>query len=106
MYRRDSAGHAVLVILGFNKTPTSLTLQEPQGTWTLQAASWQREFGGQANDHPPDIIIIPSDKDLLVVSRLWSRRLRRAIMTDSTMIRPYWRFKYSIDRGGRVNRME
>ncbi len=65
MYRRDSAGHAVLVTLGFNKTPTSLTLQEPQGTWTLQAASWQREFGGQANDHPPDIIIIPSEKTFL-----------------------------------------
>jgi hypothetical protein len=53
------------VTLGFNKTPTSLTLQEPQGTWTLQAASWQREFGGQANDHPPDIIIIPSEKTFL-----------------------------------------
>ncbi len=39
-------GQTALLILGFNKVPASLTLHEPEGTWTLYLDASAEEFGG------------------------------------------------------------
>lgn len=60
IHRRDQEGRAVLVVLGFNAKPVTLTLQEPKGSWACHTVSWSREFGGTDDEILPQTITIPS----------------------------------------------
>lgn len=46
VHRRSQGGRAALILLGFNQTPTVLTLHEPAGLWRLCLGSTDPEFGG------------------------------------------------------------
>ena len=46
IHRWTEEGDATLVILGLNEKSIRITLDRPEGTWTLQAASWASEYGG------------------------------------------------------------
>ncbi len=59
-------GNATLVIVGLNTEPSRLLLNEPEGTWTLQAASWESEYGGKGQRPIPPTIIIPSNAPVLL----------------------------------------
>jgi len=60
IHRWTEEGDATLVILGLNKTPTRLSLDTPEGRWTLHAASWTTEYGGDRERAEPQTMIIPS----------------------------------------------
>jgi maltooligosyltrehalose trehalohydrolase len=63
IHRWTEEGEATLVILGLKKTPTRLSLDKPEGTWTLEAASWAPEYGGAGARVEPQIMTIPSNND-------------------------------------------
>jgi maltooligosyltrehalose trehalohydrolase len=66
IHRWTDDGDATLVIVGLNTKPSRLSLDEPEGTWTLQAASWESEYGGNGERPIPQIIIIPSNTPVLL----------------------------------------
>ncbi len=45
LHRRADVGPAALLVLSFNETPTSLTIQEPAGSWNLRLAATAHEVG-------------------------------------------------------------
>ena len=53
MHRRSTRGPAALLMLGFNKGESRLTLQEPKGSWKLRLTSAAEEFGGVGQDALP-----------------------------------------------------
>ena len=55
-------GEATVVILGFNKTPTRLSFEKPEGTWTLLAASGAPEYGADGQRAEPQTLAIPSNQ--------------------------------------------
>lgn len=63
IHRWTDEGDATLVMVGLNKKPTQVSLEKPEGTWILQAASWASEFGGSGGSFAPHTITIPSDTD-------------------------------------------
>ena len=63
IHRWIEEGEATLVILGFNKTPIRLSLDKPEGTWTLHAASWAPEYGGTTEIDAPQTISISSNTE-------------------------------------------
>jgi maltooligosyltrehalose trehalohydrolase len=67
IHRWIEEGKATLVVLGFNKTPTRLSLDKPEGTWTLQAASWAAEYGEEKASSELQTLTIPSNKDGLIL---------------------------------------
>jgi maltooligosyltrehalose trehalohydrolase len=50
-WTQDNA--ASLLILGFNKSPVTVRLIEPQGTWRLGLDSMDKKFGGTAQGSMP-----------------------------------------------------
>jgi hypothetical protein len=44
IYRKNPNAVAMLLILGFNKQPTTLTLQQPKDQWTLLLNNGQTEY--------------------------------------------------------------
>ena len=67
IHRWTEDGKATLVILGFNKTPTRLSFDKPEGTWTRQAVSWAAEYGGEKASSELETLTIPSNKDGLIL---------------------------------------
>ena len=67
VHRWTEEGEATLVILGFNKAPIRLSLDKPEGIWTLQAASWSAEYGGGTERIERETIAIPLNKDGLIL---------------------------------------
>ena len=67
IHRWTEDGKATLVILGFNKTPTRLSFDKPEGTWTREAVSWAAEYGGGKASSEREILTIPSNKDGLIL---------------------------------------
>ncbi|MEP6886802.1 MAG: malto-oligosyltrehalose trehalohydrolase [Nitrospirales bacterium] len=63
IHRWTEEGDATLVIVGMNKKPGHLSLDKPEGTWTLQAASWASEYGGKGERTLPHTITIPSNNE-------------------------------------------
>jgi maltooligosyltrehalose trehalohydrolase len=60
VHRCGEGGRAALILLGFNQTPTSLTLHEPAGLWRLCLGSTHPEFGGPGGGLlPADIKVTP-----------------------------------------------
>jgi len=47
IYRKNPSAEAMLLILGFNDQPTTLTLRQPQGQWTLLLDNSQSEYADQ-----------------------------------------------------------
>jgi len=50
VHRWEQEGSQAMLVLGFNKSPVTVTLREPQGTWRLRADSMAIEFGGTGQD--------------------------------------------------------
>jgi len=50
VHRWEQEGSQAMLVLGFNKSPVTVTLREPQGTWRLGADSMAIEFGGTGQD--------------------------------------------------------
>jgi 1,4-alpha-glucan branching enzyme len=67
IHRWTEEGDATLVIVGLNKKPVQLSLDKPEGTWTLQAASWASEYGGTGESTVPHTITIPSNTERIVL---------------------------------------
>jgi maltooligosyltrehalose trehalohydrolase len=58
--RSAEEGASVLLVLGFNKSPVTVRLSEPQGKWRLRLNSASQEFGGAGQDSmPADLVISP-----------------------------------------------
>lgn len=53
IHRQASGGEASLLVLGFNRSPVTVTLSEPVGTWALTLCSMAEEFGGTGSDAIP-----------------------------------------------------
>jgi hypothetical protein len=66
IHRWTDEGDATLVIVGLNTEPSRLLLNEPEGTWTLQAASWESEYGGKGEPPISHTIIVPSNTPVLL----------------------------------------
>jgi hypothetical protein len=45
LHRWAGSGPAALILLTFNKAPGTITLLEPEGTWTLRLASTTDDLG-------------------------------------------------------------
>jgi maltooligosyltrehalose trehalohydrolase len=60
IHRWTEEGDATLVIVGLNKKPVQLSLDQPKGVWMLQAASWASEYGGSGDTTAPHTLTIPS----------------------------------------------
>ena len=58
VHRWAGEGSQVMMVLGFNKAPVTVTLREPQGAWRLQADSMAIEFGGAAQDAMPTHLVV------------------------------------------------
>lgn len=58
VHRSAQAGAASLLIFGFNKSPVTVTLSEPQGTWRLRLDSMSKEFGGTGRESMPTELVI------------------------------------------------
>jgi len=52
LHRWSPDEQAVLLLLGFNSTPISVTLHEPQGQWDLRLESSGENFGGTGKNAP------------------------------------------------------
>ena len=63
IHRWTEDGDATLVVIGLNKNPTRLSLDKPEGIWTLQAASWSSEYGGPGHNGASHTITIPSNRE-------------------------------------------
>ena len=63
IHRWTEEGDATLVIVGLNTKPTQVLLDKPEGTWTLEAASWASEYGGKGESPVPHTITIPSNTE-------------------------------------------
>ena len=48
LHRWARSGPAALILLAFNKAPGSITLREPEGSWTLRLASTTDDLGATA----------------------------------------------------------
>lgn len=66
IHRWTEEGDATLVIVGVNKKPVQLSLDKPEGTWILQAASWASEYGGNEESRVPQAITLPSQTERIV----------------------------------------
>jgi len=58
VHRSAQDGAASLLVLGFNKSPVTVTLGEPQGQWRLRLDSMGKEFGGTGQDSTPTHLVI------------------------------------------------
>jgi hypothetical protein len=58
LHRRVLRLPATLVILGFNREQSSVTLRKPIGTWELLAEAFDVEFGGSGLKHFPATVVI------------------------------------------------
>jgi maltooligosyltrehalose trehalohydrolase len=58
LHRRVLRPPATLVILGFNREQSSITLRKPIGTWELKVDSFDVEFGGSGLQHFPATVVI------------------------------------------------
>lgn len=58
LYRWAQAGAASLLIFGFNTSPVTVTLSEPQGTWRLRLDSMGKEFGGTGRESMPTELVV------------------------------------------------
>ena len=60
VHRSAEEGSASLLVLGFNKSPVTVKLSEPQGKWRLRLNASSKEFGGAGQDSmPTDLAISP-----------------------------------------------
>ena len=61
MIHRWTHDHAAsLVVCGFNKSPVTIQLVEPQGTWLRRLDSIDKEFGGNGQGiMPPHLVVSP-----------------------------------------------
>ncbi|MGH7231053.1 MAG: DUF3459 domain-containing protein, partial [Nitrospiraceae bacterium] len=59
LHRWTTQGQAALLVLGFNQRATALTLREPKGTWRVRLESESKDFGGNGNPAPKQIVITP-----------------------------------------------
>lgn len=60
VHRTAKAGSASLLVLGFNKSPVTVALSEPQGEWRLRLDSSGREFGGTGQGSVPMHLVVSS----------------------------------------------
>jgi maltooligosyltrehalose trehalohydrolase len=58
LHRRVLRTPATLVILGFNREQSSITVQKPIGTWELMTEAVDVEFGGSGLKHFPATVVI------------------------------------------------
>jgi maltooligosyltrehalose trehalohydrolase len=58
LHRWSPDEQAALLLLGFNSTPISVTLHEPQGQWDLRLESSGENFGGTGKNAPPTQLTI------------------------------------------------
>lgn len=67
LHRWVQDGSAALLVVGFNPTPTTLTLFQPTGTWRLRLDAHVAEFGGsRAHTMSPQIIIQATGTSMVV----------------------------------------
>ncbi|MDP2381455.1 MAG: malto-oligosyltrehalose trehalohydrolase [Nitrospirota bacterium] len=67
MHRWVTGGAAALLVLGFNRSPVTVTLREPIGTWQLSLDSMAMEYGGAGEDAMPAHLVVLSQGGSLVV---------------------------------------
>lgn len=60
VHRWAADGQAILLILGFNKAPVSVMLKEPMGEWHLRLNGSNRDFGGNDQASPSEMLAIPA----------------------------------------------
>ncbi len=61
LHRWTADGKSALVLLGFNKGATSVTLREPAGTWRLALDAAAKDFGGTGQQNGPDRLAISAE---------------------------------------------
>lgn len=67
VHRSAQAGAASLLIFGFNKSPVTVTLSEPQGTWRLRLDSMGKEFSGTGRESmPTELVVSPQGTSVSV----------------------------------------
>ena len=54
LFRKAENGPSVLVILGFNKEPATLTLQKPEGQWDRRLDNQDPQYGGSGKHLAPE----------------------------------------------------
>ncbi|MDH4252507.1 MAG: malto-oligosyltrehalose trehalohydrolase [Nitrospira sp.] len=60
VHRSAEERSASLLVLGFNKSPVTVKLSEPQGKWRLRLNASSKEFGGAGQDSmPTDLVVSP-----------------------------------------------
>jgi maltooligosyltrehalose trehalohydrolase len=67
MYRKNPQAKAMLLIFGFNDQPTTFTLSQPKGQWTLLLANSQSEY---ANPHDTSSLTAPATLHLTSTKHL------------------------------------
>jgi maltooligosyltrehalose trehalohydrolase len=60
LHRRSQDGPAALLVMAFNKSPVTVTLREPPGTWQLRVDSMEKQFGGTGQDSMPAHLVVSS----------------------------------------------
>ncbi len=57
IHRWANEGQASLLILGFNKSPVTIALREPTGSWQRRLDSMTKEFGGTGQAMPTHLVV-------------------------------------------------
>ena len=60
IHRWANEGKPSLLILGFNKSPVTIALREPTGSWQRRLDSMTKEFGGTGQDAMPTHLVVSS----------------------------------------------
>jgi maltooligosyltrehalose trehalohydrolase len=58
LYRTVTGAPSVWILLGLTPTPAAVTLDGPQGSWSLALDSRAKEFGGPGEPMPPRTVVL------------------------------------------------
>jgi len=67
IHRWKNGGEAALLVLGFGKSPATVTLHEPAGAWQCRLDSTSKEFGGTGENSTPTRLVLSTQGTSLAI---------------------------------------
>jgi maltooligosyltrehalose trehalohydrolase len=66
VHRKAEEGPEMLLVIGFNKEPVTISVAQPHGTWSRRLDSRMKEYGGKGEDVSSEKFVIQSRGEISV----------------------------------------